>query len=230
MKFRPLLWPTLIALPAFLILLALGFWQLERREWKLGLIAEMSAQIAEKPVPLDSLSLRNDRFRPVRVTGRFDHAKEVYWFTIGPGGEAGYHVLTPLLREGKYSVLIDRGFVPERLKEPAMRREGQIAGEVEIEGLVRYADRRGPFTPADKPEQNIWFTRDPTAMAARTETNPLIFVQAYAPPNPGGWPKAEPPAVTLTNNHLSYALTWFGLAGALFVIYLLYHRSRGLLA
>jgi len=230
MRFRPLLWPTLMVLPMLAVLIGLGSWQLQRRDWKLQLIAEMQARLSAPEVALDALPSDAGEYRRVTVSGDFDHAREVYWLTPGPdGGEPGFHVITPLLRAGKPAVLIDRGFVPVALKDPANRPQGQRTGPVTVHGILRQSQPPGAFTPKDEPAQRLVYTRDVARIAAELGLGPAeaVFIEADASPNPGGYPLGGQTVVTLRNEHLSYAITWFGLAGALMMVYLLYHRSRG---
>ncbi len=234
MKFRPLTGATLAFLPALALLLALGVWQLERREWKLALIAEMTAQLSEPPVSLETLArARADgekvNYRPVVTRGRFDHKRELHLFRPSREGEGGYHIITPLLRDEGLPVLVDRGFVPPTRLEPATRAAGNVEGEVRLRGIAREGERGGPFTPANEAEKNLWFTRDASAMGAAVgfpQVEPF-FIEADAAENPGGFPQGGQTVVALRNPHLGYALTWFGLAGALTFVYLAYHRAQG---
>jgi surfeit locus 1 family protein len=225
---------TLAFLPAFALLLALGVWQLERRERKLALIAEMTAQLAEPPVSLEALARAHAAgervdYRPVIAHGRFDNAHELYLFRPSRAGEGGYHVITPLLRDDDLPVLVDRGFVPPTRLDPATRSAGNLEGLVTLRGIARESEKAGPFTPANEPDTNLWFTRDAAAMAAAAGLGQVepFFIEADAAENPGGFPIGGQTEVTLKNPHLGYALTWFGLAAALVFVYLAYHRSQG---
>jgi surfeit locus 1 family protein len=110
--------------------------------------------------------------------------------------------------------MINRGFVPLDLRRAAHRKQGQVEGEVTITGLVRAPEKRGWFVPDNDPAQNRWFVRDPAAMANANglERVAPFYVEADATPNPGGWPKGGQTRLTLPNNHLQYAITWFGIA------------------
>ncbi|MBM3608400.1 MAG: SURF1 family protein, partial [Alphaproteobacteria bacterium] len=118
-------------------------------------------------------------------------------------------------------VLVNRGFVPERLRDAMSRSTGQVEGAVRITGHIRAAETRSAFTPADTPEKGVWYTRDPRAMAAYLklpDAAPFV-IDADGPENPGGWPKPGAARIRIPNNHLSYALTWFGLAATLLGVF-----------
>ena len=110
--------------------------------------------------------------------------------------------------------MVNRGFVADARKDPATRTQGQVAGPVEIVGVMRWPERPGVFTPAAEPDKNLWFARDPADMAQAKGLGPVapFYVEQEAPPAPGGLPQAGALQPTFPNNHLGYALTWYGLA------------------
>lgn len=230
--FRPRLVPTLIMVPAVLALVGLGTWQLDRLAWKTALNAERAARLAAPPVRLEASAPATapEDFRRVTVAGRFDHARE---FHLGPRshkGQPGIHVLTPLVTEAGWTVMVDRGFVPDALRDPARRALGQIAGPTEVTGLARRTAMPGRFTPANEPDRNQWFFVDLAAMAARAGSGTIatFYVEAGPEPVPGGVPIGGLSPHQLPSNHLSYALTWYTLAVALVAIYILSERrARG---
>jgi surfeit locus 1 family protein len=231
--FRPRLWPTVFVLPVLLLLLGLGVWQIQRLHWKEGLIAERRAATAAAPVPLPrGHDLTPDmEFRHVFARGVFLNDKEILVYASPRIGMTGFDVLTPLVETDGRIVFVNRGFVPVGLRNPATRRAGEIAGPVRIEGLLRLPPRAKPnwFVPDNDPRRNRWFWIDLPKMAAADGLKRVapFYVDADARPNPGGWPQGGLTRVRLPNNHLQYALTWFSLAVALLVIYVLYHRDRG---
>lgn len=233
--FRPLLWPTVATAIAFAILVGLGIWQIERLHWKLGLIAIIDARMAAPAAPpppqadwagLDSGKLE---YRHLRLSGHFLNDRELYYFAQDDQGAAGYDVVTPMVLDTGGTVLVDRGFVPEDRKDPATRQPGELKGDITIVGVARAPQSRNAFTPPDDVARNVWFTRDPEAMAAAAKLGPVapFYVEADATPNPGGLPQGGRTRVHLRNEHFQYALTWFGLAGVLLGVYFFYHRSRG---
>jgi surfeit locus 1 family protein len=195
-RFRPALWPTLMALPAFLVLIGLGVWQLERLHWKEGLIAAREIAITASPVavPRSAAAASSLEFHRVSATGEFLNDREFFLGASDANGNTGYHVITPLRLDDGALLLVDRGWiVPDNrcdinywfwLDIPAMAHCGGL-------------DRVLPFT-----------------------------VDAGPAPNPGGYPRGGVTRIALPNDHLQYAITWFALAIGLAVIYVLYHRGR----
>ncbi len=233
--FRPLPILSLCTLAAFAILLQLGFWQLDRLAWKTALIERMEARAAAEPVPLETALDRfgpglEREFRRVSVTGRFDHDGERHLFGTQGAGQAGYFILTPLIRADGPPVLVNRGFVPADRKAPDTRAAGQIAGPVTVTGPIRLAEPARALTPDADRAANIWYRRDLAGMAEASGLDVVapVFVQAEA--GPAGGPEPLEAVVALTNNHLTYAWTWFIFAGCLIAIYAAFHIAQGRLA
>jgi surfeit locus 1 family protein len=235
-RFRPRLAPTLFTTPMLLICVALGVWQLQRLEWKRGLIAQREAAVAATPgpPPKSLTEARTLEFHPVVDDGVFLNDREIYLNATGPQGGAGFHVLTPLRQPGGRIVFVNRGFIPTERKDPATRPAGQLAGTVPVRGLLRLPPVAKPswFVPENRPDLNYWFWIDLPAMAAADHLAAAdvapFYIDADATPNPGGWPQGGVTPLDLPNNHLQYAGTWFLLAAALVVIYVVYHwRGRG---
>jgi surfeit locus 1 family protein len=231
LRFRPRLWPTLATLAALAVLLGLGTWQVQRLHWKEGLIAERAAQLAVPPAPLpaDAEDWRAFDFRRVSVTGAFRHDLEQLFGAYAVDGQFGQHVLTPLVRQDGLAVLVDRGWVPADKAHPATRRAGELQGEVAVTGIARYrADARpGWFTPDNQPGQRIWYWYDLPALEATVgmKLAPVV-VEADATPNPGGLPIGGQTVIALPNNHLQYAITWYGLAVVLVAVYVAFSLQR----
>jgi surfeit locus 1 family protein len=221
---------TAAMLAAFAVLLALGFWQVKRLHWKEGLIANIEARTKAKPIGLDeaiALARKGDpSYYHVSVPGRFHHDKERYLYALSEG-RPGWHVITPLETANGNFVLIDRGFVPDELKDPASRPAGEVENVVTVTGLVRKPESQGVFTPDNEPKANRWFWRDLQGMARSMFPAGIIevapfFIEADKTEVPGGWPEGGQTRLTLPNDHLQYAITWFLLAAALLVIYGVY--------
>jgi surfeit locus 1 family protein len=229
--FRPRLAPTLFTIPIVLVCAALGAWQLQRLEWKRALIGQREAALNATPVapPQPLGDARRLEFHPVVADGVFLNNKEILLNSIGPKGGAGFDVLTPLREATGRIVFVDRGFVPTEIKDPAKRAAGQPAGNIRIAGLLRMAPEHKPnwFVPDNRPDRNDWFWIDLPAMSLADGLADVapFYIDADAAPNPGGWPKGGLTLPELPNHHLQYAITWFSLAVAAIVIYLLSERS-----
>ena len=225
---------TLLVVVAVALLAGLGLWQLKRLQWKEGLIAKIEARTEAPPIALEDAAAmaaqgQDPSYYRVAVSGRFDHERERYLFAVSEG-RAGWHVITPLATEAGETVLIDRGFVPDKLRDPASRAEGEVEGVVAVTGIVRMPDTPGLFTPDNEPDSNRWFWRDAGAMThsmfpGEAVTAAPFFLEAEKGEVPGGWPEGGQTRLDLPNNHLQYAITWFLLAAALLCVYGAYVRK-----
>jgi surfeit locus 1 family protein len=230
-------WGTIAATAvAFVILVSLGTWQGERLQWKEALIAEIGARSTAVPVPLADVEAREKAGNDIdyvrtTATGRFEHGHEQYFFATNDGN-VGYHVYAPLMLADGRVLFVNRGFVPEALKDAAKRSQGQLTGTVTITGLARARLTEKPswVVPDNEAYRQIYFWKDLDEMAAQAKVAPgkllPFFLDADATPNPGGWPKGGVTQIDLPNNHLSYAVTWYGLAAVLLVVSVLAFRRK----
>ena len=226
---RPGRWSICLLFFGLVLMLTLGFWQLQRMAWKQGLLAEIQAGLAAAPVsltaPLEDLAALN--YHAVRLQGQFLHDMEAH---VGPRvhrGRAGLHVLTPLRLAGGAMVLVNRGWIPKDRRDPATRVPGQIPGVVTVQGVLRSKLSQGAWTPEHDPRADLWFWYDfaGIAKARGLELAPAV-VQADGQANPGGLPIGGVAQPVLHNDHLQYAITWFSLAAVLVIIFFLAHRRR----
>lgn len=234
--FRPMLVPTLWLIPLLVILCGLGTWQIQRLHWKEGLLAKIHIGLTAPPEPLasalpalDAVHIDSADYRRVRVRGIFENGQEIFFFTTGDEGRPVYHVLTPFLMADGHTLIVDRGWVPMDNADPAQIKAGDLNGVRDIVGIIREPAAPNWFTPPIDKTKRIVHTRDPLTLAKAFGLKNVfpMFLEADATPNPGGWPKGGVTIVDLPNNHLQYAITWFGLALGLLGVYLAYHSSRG---
>ncbi|HWB44697.1 MAG TPA: SURF1 family protein [Hyphomicrobiaceae bacterium] len=231
-----LIWPTLFALAGVIVLVGLGIWQIQRKQWKEGLIASIAARVHAEPVPLARAVARarsgdDIEYLHVVARGGFDHTKERYLYA--PAAQVlGWHVYTPLALGPGSIVWVNRGFVPDARKAPASRAAGQVAGEVEVRGLVRLPRRKGLFTPRNEPDHNLWYWPDIGGLTASAfkpgtvDPLPLTIEADATPAPPGGLPQGGVTRIELPNRHLEYAATWFGLALTLIGVYTAFAATR----
>jgi surfeit locus 1 family protein len=227
LRFRPTLWPTLISVPAFIVLVGLCVWQVQRLHWKQELIADREARVAAEPIALPAAGVdpASVDYRRVRLEGAFRHDKELFLGARSMNGNVGYQVLTPFELAGGGAILIDRGWVPVERKAPESRAEGQLAGPQTVDGIVRLAPGKVWMQPDNEPAHNMWFFVDLPAMKAASgvDLRTDLYVDAGPAQNPGKYPVGGQTRIELPNDHLQYAITWGLLALALAVIYVLYH-------
>ena len=231
-NFSPGLLPTLITVPCVVILLALTLWQVNRYSWKTDLIDQINSQLSAAPValPAGEIDPEEWHYRRVSLTGEFDHEQEIHLFAHTEKGRSGFQIITPFKRSDEGDIiLVNRGWVPESNKEAGTRLEGQIAGEVTVTGVARKPwGKSWSFLPGSNAEDNVWLYGELDEMADHLNIKVApVFVELDATEVPGDLPRGGQTRVSLPNNHIQYAFTWLGLAGALIVIYVLYGLKRG---
>ena len=233
---RGVLEPTIFAIVGLAILIGLGIWQLDRKAWKENLIAVMTTRLARAPEDLPPredwarLTPERGEFHRVGFPAQFLPGQEALVYSAGSAFRPdvkgpGYWVFAPARLAGGSSVIVNRGFVPLDRKDAA---KAAPAGSVDIVGIVRWPETRGLFTPADDLKDNVWYLRDIAAMAAAKHWANVapFYIDQESPVPPGGLPKPAKLVVNLPDNHLQYAITWFGLALALAGVYLVWLMRR----
>ncbi len=215
--------PAMATAIGIVILIGLGVWQVQRLHWKEGLLARIAALQSAPPQPLDAVLRRAGNNADIdyqRVTATCPDIETAPYLRLYSvkDGYAGWRIIAACpLSGGAYgAILVDRGFLDERLK----LKPGQTIG-TPVVGILRRGDTRNFMTPADDPGQNLWYGRDIAAMAqalsaARPAPTYLMLEQPSPPP---GGPVIAPLPSDIPNNHLQYAITWFGLALALAGVY-----------
>ncbi|MGC1779883.1 MAG: SURF1 family protein [Xanthobacteraceae bacterium] len=225
---------------AFCFLIGLGVWQIERKAWKEGLIALLTERLAAPAEALPpskswpQLDQANDEYRRVEFKAAFEPNRDALVYASATAFRPdvdgpGYWVFTPARLADGGVVMVNRGFVPEGRQDPKSRPSGQVSGTVDIVGAMRWPDTRHWFTPNDEPSHNLWFARDPAAMAAAKGIGPVapFYVEQESPAPPGGLPQPGKLVVSLPDNHLQYAITWFGLAAVLAGVTISFGVSSG---
>lgn len=224
----------------FVLLLALGSWQVHRLGWKRALIARVEARVTATPADAParaawpSVTAESAEYQRVKLQGRFlpDKAALVQATTdLG----AGFWLLTPLERPDGSFVWVNRGFLPPQAREPSARGRAEPTGTVDVVGLLRITEPKGAFLRHNDPAANRWYSRDIAALSAArglpaADTAPY-FVDAARDPRQaeGAWPVGGLTVIRFPNNHLMYAITWYGMA-LLLLVGMGYAWRRGALA
>lgn len=223
---RPIrIWPILLAtLIGTAILVTLGVWQVQRLHWKEALLAQLAANAAAAPLDLAAAASlasqgRDAEFVRVRFTGTYRHDGWKKMISTYQGGQ-GWTILTPAVSADGWAVIVDRGRIPGQRLENFDKPEGEMT----IEGVIRtYPRGQAMFDPENDPKANLWYWWDVPAMLAASglpqDLKPFPYVVQLLPAaTPAEFPRPDEPKANLANNHLGYAITWFGLALTLLAV------------
>jgi surfeit locus 1 family protein len=203
---RRSLFLVVIGIGGAAVLLWLGFWQVQRLNWKLDVIAQIDARIAASPIPLpDVLDPVADAYLPVEVRGIVEPP---YLRVLVSQKEigAGYRIISALDMGGR-RVLLDRGFTPVAQTEIPVH-----DGSETVRGNLQWPQETDGYTPAPDIAKNIWFARDVAAMAQALGTEPVLVVAKTTSFNDRPVTPLPVDTAAIPNDHLQYAVTWFSLA------------------
>jgi surfeit locus 1 family protein len=221
----PRIWPVVLAtLIGTAILLSLGVWQVKRLHWKEALIAELEAKSLAAPVSLAAAIAaagegQDPEFLRVAFTGRYLNDSGKKMIATYDGGQ-GWTIITPAMSDDGFAVIIDRGRLPDNRLKDFSRPDG----EVQVEGVIRtYSRGKGAYDPENDPAANLWYWWDVPAMLKASSlpegARPFPYVVQLLPGEAKGeFPRPDAPKAKLANNHLGYAITWFGLAATLLAV------------
>lgn len=224
---RSLVAPFIATLIALGILLALGTWQLQRKAWKEDLLRQIETRAHGAPGEIVPESrwpdwrAADDEFRRVRIEGTFRPDQMISLNGLAElrsrQATQGFYFFVPLVLADGATVMINRGFAPAELRREAESTLRSEPARGVVTGLVRAPETRTMFVPENVAERESWWVRNLDDMARARGLTRLapFYVDADSTENPGGWPKGGQTQLTLRNNHLQYAVTWFGLAGTL---------------
>lgn len=227
------IWPVLAAAGLGIAMLCgLGTWQVQRLHWKEGLLAQLAAKAAADPVDLAEAARQQEQgldteFLKVHFSAVYGPGAELRLISSFDGGP-GWTIITPAVTLDGRGLLVDRGQVPpEKLDS-----HGTPKGDVEITGVIRrYLNGRARFDPDNDALKNQWYWWDIPAMLQAAHfpdaVKPEVFVVQLLPDTAAdALPRPPEPRANLSNNHLGYAITWFGLALALLAVTAIYLRGQ----
>lgn len=217
---RRLLVPAVSTLVMLAILLSLGVWQLQRREWKHALLAQIDAAEALPAIPMPADPAP---FTKVRIKGQLRPDLSARYGAQVRGDVLGAQVIMPVERPGAVPVLVDLGWMPNTVAVAALHLPPNA-----VEGFIRPAEHATMFSGTDSPAKRLFYTLDPGPIGTSLglpKVAPFTLVALGAPPPPGVYPEPATALPRPPDNHLQYAFTWFGFAVTLAVIFFLYARK-----
>lgn len=230
-QFRPGLWPSVAVVLLLPLLIALGFWQLDRAGQKEAL--EETYRSRQASPPMDLLTAgehRSEReemlWRRVRLHGEYLPDKQYLLDNQIEGGKPGYLIFSPFRLAGQGAVvLINRGWLP-------MGGDRNVAPEVPpppdnsvVEGTAKDPQSTGLFlgeaVAEDLEGGLVRVQRLDLDVIARDNDWRLLpyVVRLDKQPGSGFVRDWEAPGFG-REKHLGYAFQWFAMAAALLIIYL----------
>jgi surfeit locus 1 family protein len=222
---RPKPIPLIMSAGAVLLMFGLGAWQVQRLIWKEALLAQIEYAASQAPL----LQMPDDpkpyRFYRVQLEGEYLPDAEFHLAARYFRSQLGYALLTPFrLADDGRIVIVSRGWIPTQHKDnPPPAPEGNIT----LLAQIRTSDERNPFTPPNDPARNIWFGRDALQMGEQAGLDVLpITLDAIGDQDTSVLPIPSDGALRPRNDHLGYAITWFGVGIGVLIMSLLYHRKK----
>jgi cytochrome oxidase assembly protein ShyY1 len=225
------------------VFVGLGLWQLQRRVEKHTLIAALNERLADAPVPLppssqwSALTPDRDEFRRVSFTATYQSRLDAMVYSSGSAvrddisGPGTWAFVPARLADGE-TVAVNAGFVPNTMQDRGQQDRAVarlITNEpVMLTGYIRFPEAAGILTPAADHAKRLWFARDHLAMAQALGWDKVapFYIDLEAPVPASGIPKPGPLEVHLKDDHLQYAITWFGLAGAVMIAFAVWLRGQ----
>ena len=221
----------IVVMISFILLCSLGIWQLQRLSWKNQVIKEISLKIDAHAIdlPANIDDVQDLKFRLVKVKGTYLHDKEIHLYAGSRTvkGEPGYFILTPLYTNDQRYVIINRGWVPQKLKSASNRMQTLTKGPVEIEGYFFEKEKKTWTTLNNDLNKNVWLWMDLPSMRQHLALPLLDGVIIRKKMDDHELPSGkELLTAHIRNDHLTYVITWFSAAVSLLIIYFIRLREN----
>jgi surfeit locus 1 family protein len=216
---------TVTALVVLPLLLCLGVWQLQRAEEKRQTQALFAAEQALPPRDLMQLPEQPPQYARLQLRGHYDNARTFLLDNRVLHGRFGYEVLSVFMPvNSSTAVLVNRGWVAgdsARLQRPRIT---AVEGEVNITGSVYRDTTRIYFV--DNAHEVAWPKLIQNLriddLQQQLDTPILPFTVRLDADMPGAY-HTEWQVVAASfgpERHIAYAVTWFALAFALVIVWL----------
>jgi cytochrome oxidase assembly protein ShyY1 len=225
------------------LLVGLGVWQLQRRVEKHALIAQLTERLAAEPGVLpppaqwNTLTPTHDEFRRVRFSATYEQRPDAMVYSSGSAirddvsGPGTWAFLPARLPTGE-AVVINTGFVQNTMQDRGQQDRAVArlvtGAPVTLTGYLRFPESAGALTPRENLAKRLWFTRDHLAIARALSWGEVapFYIDLESPAPESGIPKPGPLEVHLKDDHLQYAVTWFGLAAVVLIAFAVWVRGQ----
>jgi surfeit locus 1 family protein len=231
---------TILVIAAVIVMIRLGFWQLDRLSQRRAFNERVEAQLSMDLLDLSNqnleLNLYDMEYRTAEVSGEFDHARQVVLRNQDWQGNLGVHILTPLMIDGEeQTILVDRGWVPYDDFTNGNLAQYDDPGLVQVVGRVRRSQSKSLIGGrADKipgpgePALAAWNWINISNISGQI---PYELLPVYLVSSPDlsedQLPYRSQQDLDLTEgSHLGYAFQWFSFAAILAIGYPIFLRKE----
>jgi len=216
--------PLLIGTGGFCVLIGLGVWQTSKVAAKNRVIADAEQRLLAAPRALpETPDEERDNYKRVKVEGQFVNDEESYFLTSQTLKGPGFDVIVPFETTDGRRILVDRGYVPQRLRDPASRKETTIEGVTVVEGVLRWPDDTSAWTLDADLGKREFYSRSVAPLADMMKTEQVMVMASETGGN--DWPRGSKAQVNIRNSHLPYAIQWFAIAGVWLLMSLIWFRK-----
>ncbi len=214
---------TLIALLAVVIMLRLGYWQIERAQSKQERLQQIEQRSGLAALTIEeALSVDNDVSDfLLQATGYLDTKRYFLLDNRVLNQKVGYEVLVPF-RPGSYLLLVNLGWIPAPISREELPMVNLPKQELRLYGMLSLPTMN-PFVSQTKSEHGdgpIRVQEIDLALISEALGEKLIpFVLQLSPEHELGYERHWKPVVMSPQKHWAYAVQWFGLAAACVIIF-----------
>jgi surfeit locus 1 family protein len=195
----------------------LGTWQVYRLYLKNNLISDLEKNLKTSSI---NFNVDIDKEYTKILFKKKDLNTKIFLYHLNKG-EIGFKVIVPYEINSSLLVLVDKGWIR---KDKINLIKNTLFNDDIIEGYTRKIREKNLFTPNNNIKEDFLYSVEIDNLKKSLNKNiyPLLIIQT-SKTNKDIIPNDY--EVRLPNNHLQYALTWYGLA--LFtIIFFLYYRKK----
>jgi len=206
----------------------LGYWQLQRLQWKNDLISSIELNYNSKTIDFPILNDADNKYEYMQthIEGKFMVKQSMFFFRSNLKGESGYEIVVPFKTTLSKDVYVIIGWIPFDKKDEIDLKFIDDSALTKIEGSLIYSKKRKPLIPDNDISSNVWYLMNSEEMDIVNNLNSSNYLLKITDKNYFPQILIEFEPTNITNNHLQYAGTWFLLAlvNTIMYIYFIYRK------
>ena len=206
----------------------LGYWQLQRLQWKNDLISSIELNYNSKTIDFPILNDADNKYEYMQthIEGKFMVKQSMFFFRSNLRGESGYEIVVPFKTTLSKDVYVIIGWIPFDKKDVIDLKFIDDKALTKIEGSLIYSKKRKPLIPDNDISSNVWYLMNSEEMDIVNNLNSSNYLLKITDKNYFPQILIEFEPTNITNNHLQYAGTWFLLAlvNTIMYIYFIYRK------